>query len=200
VRHNIAEGHSSEIFAGMVSTNSLQKNQTRQHTMNTKQKILTIVALAAFSVIIFFHYYAPWYDAGERWTEYMTASEKKEAVKKGYKVTVIPLPKLDLTPVDPDKPSINGHGTFTEEEIADDSKPSPPAKPHKGFTDEEVELKPVKKTDIFDKLENVTVERRGIGYCLTDMHPLIWDVRMPLFVLAVFYAGLFFVLRTERKP
>ena len=30
-------------------------------------------------------------------------------------------------------------------------------------------------------------------------HKLIWDVRMPLFVLAVFYVGLFFILG-EQKP
>jgi hypothetical protein len=63
--------------------------------MNKKRKILTVVALAVFSVIIFFHYYGPWYDNGNVWHDRMSAAEKATAVNKGYRVTVIPRPKFD---------------------------------------------------------------------------------------------------------
>ncbi len=169
--------------------------------MNKKRKILTVVALALFGVIIFFHYYGPWYDKGNVWHDRMSAAEKATAVNRGYKVTVIPRPKFD-----PDK-----YLAQKEEEkklgfVPDKGDPYQDLidavrgiqKPtSSGGANEPV------KGDIFDRLaattEEVTVERPGIGYCLTDMYPLIKDIRMPLFVLAVFYVGLFSILGNKKR-
>jgi len=47
------------------------------------------------------------------------------------------------------------------------------------------------------ELKRVLLEHPGRGLYLS---PGIKDVRMPLFALAVFYAGLFFILATPKGP
>jgi hypothetical protein len=160
--------------------------------MNKKRKILTVVALALFGVIIFFHYYGPWYDNGNVWHDRMSAAEKATAVNRGYKVTVIPRPKFDPDKFLAQKEEEKNLG-FTPDKGLSDWQHDPVV----GGANEPV------KGDIFDRVaattEEVTVERPGIGYCLTDMYPLIKDVRMPLFVLAVFYVGLFSILASHER-
>jgi hypothetical protein len=91
--------------------------------MNRRQKILTIVALAMFSAIIFFHYCDPMFHQGDwRWT-------RADGVYSG-----------------------DSHGPV-----------------HKGAT-------------VWD-----------------NGRPLIQDVQMPIFALAVFYAGLFFIPATPAR-
>jgi len=149
--------------------------------MNKRQKILTIVALALFGAIIFVHYNSIDYAGAYQEVQYFrdkTAPDKYVSTD----------PNAGL----PDK------GKFD---------PST-AKPVE-FDDLIPQDKPPKKRMPADEFRNkntfnarkggefVTVEYPGSGLYLSGF-PGIKDVRMPLFVLAVFYAGLFFILADPR--
>ena len=112
--------------------------------MNKTQKILTILALAAFSAIILLHYGSI-----------------------GYEV-----PYTYQTREISHKPDVSPHN------------------PAKGKFDPST-AKPLDLEQLPDQF--TTVERRGGGLYLGP--PFFLDIHMPLFVLAVFYVGLFFMLR-----
>ena len=50
----------------------------------------------------------------------------------------------------------------------------------------------------YDPTEAIFYEKLFGGVQHGTAHPAIFDVHMPLFVLAVFYAGLFFLLQNKR--
>jgi len=142
-----------------------------QEHMNKRRKILTVLALAIFGVIIFFHYYSLGYDGGHRSIQYMTAAEKAAGIQHGWKIVAAPTP----APTPP--PKANVFDQF-------DRKPPSAASPRIAWLDDIIE----------PGFEKVVVEHPGVGLFWSDRYPGITDVRMPLFVLAVFYTGLFFIL------
>jgi hypothetical protein len=127
--------------------------------MNKKRKILTVVALALFGAIILFHYGSIDYDGGHKGIEYMTAAEKATAIKKGTKVTPMPLTAED----------------------------------HRDKYHDLLEFLAADPT-----LQRVTVEYPGKGLYLSK-YPGVGDIRMPLFVLGVFYVGLFSILGNKKR-
>jgi hypothetical protein len=132
-----------------------------------------MVALAVFGAIIFFHYYSVDYSPSHKETEYLVDATEK--------------PWLNDPPAYFDK--VNA--SKAKPGIFDDLIP-----PKKRMTD--VEFR--KKNALYpgkEKGEYVIVEYSATGPFLTS-YPGIKDVRMPLFVLAVFYVGLFFILRDAR--
>jgi hypothetical protein len=143
--------------------------------VNKKQKILTIVALAVFGAIIFFHYYGFDYSRYHEETQYLVDATEK--------------PWLN----DPPAYFYKDNASKAKPDMFDDLIP-----PKKRMTN--VEFR--KKNALYpgnEKGEYVIVEYPATGPFLTS-YPGIKDVRMPLFVLAVFYLGLFFILATPRAP
>jgi hypothetical protein len=132
--------------------------------MNKKRKILTVVALAVFGAIIFFHYLSIDYRSAYKKTEYFVDKTGK--------------PWLD-------DPIVGSHkGKLIFDDLIPPDKP-----PKKRMTADAFR----KKNALFpddEKGEFVIVEYPATGPYLTS-YPGIRDVRMPLFVLAVFYIGFF---------
>jgi hypothetical protein len=52
----------------------------------------------------------------------------------------------------------------------------------------------------YDPTEAIFYEKLFGGVQHGTAHPAIFDIHMPIFVLAVFYAGLFFILAGKRPP
>jgi hypothetical protein len=140
--------------------------------VNKKRKILTIVALAVFGIVIFFHYKSIYYRPAHEQTEYFVDKTGK--------------PWLD-------DPPIQGRGGHWLDQLDPSKFPTPT----KRMTADEF-LEKNARYPGFEGGEFVIVEYPARGPSLRS-HPVIKDVRMPLFVLAVFFAGLFFIL-AEQKP
>jgi hypothetical protein len=149
--------------------------------MNKKQKTLTILALIAFGAIIFFHYYSV-------------------AYKLPYKKTYL-IPKKatgDKFGFVPDNPKkATGESAWAPPEAATLITPEKP--PTKKITADEFNKISYKDRRNAPNVLNewVLVEYPATGPYLTS-YPGLEDVRMALFALAVFYAGLFFVLSTRK--
>jgi hypothetical protein len=134
--------------------------------MNKKRKILTILSLAIFGAIIFFHYYSFDYRPAYEQTEYFV----DRTGKPWLDAPVVGGPQVKLDPSTfPDKPT-----------------------PKKRMTADEFRKKNA-RYPAGEKGEFVAVEYPAEGPYLTS-YPGINEIRMPLFVLAVFYVGLFFIL------
>jgi hypothetical protein len=115
--------------------------------MNKKQKILTAVALAAFSAIILLHY-------GSIGYEFPYTYQTSQILHK------------------PD--------------VSDGSSPH-------NLTKDPSTAKPLDPAQFPDQF--TAIEHRGGGLYLGP--PFFPDIHMPLFVLAVFYVALFFMLRDK---
>jgi hypothetical protein len=140
--------------------------------MNKKRKILTMVALAVFGVIIFFHYYSFDYRPAYQQTEYFVDKTAKPSLDDP--IVGRPKGKIDLSQL-PDKPI-----------------------PKKRMTVDEFRKKQSRYHQGEEEGDFVLVEYPAIGPDLRS-YPGIRDVRMPLFALAVFYAGVFAILGDSKR-
>src|SRR5438093_3128289 len=150
--------------------------------MNKKRKILTVVALAVFGAIIFFHYGSIDYKSAYEKVEYFRDKTVKPASWEDFKPAT-PKP-FDFVP---DKPPKKGTS-----DIFDDLPDQPPKK--------RITADEFRKKNLFaaSKGEFVIVEYPATGLYLSS-YLGIKDVRMPLLVLAVFYAGLFCILGNKKN-
>jgi hypothetical protein len=140
--------------------------------MNRKRKILTMMALSVFGAIIFFHYWS---------MDYRPSHEEKE-----YLVDATEKPWLNDPIVGKGNPST------AKPDVFDDLIP-----PKRRMTNAEFR----KKNALYpgnEKGEYVIVAYPAAGPYITD-YPGIKDIRVPLFVLAVFYAGFFFILGPSER-
>lgn len=162
--------------------------------MNKKRKILTVAALAVFSAIIALHYlgipagyqYWPGYQEPHYFRDKTVNPPTSEEMLKRNTHHF-----LDFVFEGPDDEWIEYQGDRTT------YPPKPPTKtPTKRITAKEYKknLKDAKSGGQW-----VLVEYPAKGKLLWK-NPAIIDVRMPLFVLAVFYTGLFFILGESTTP
>ena len=146
--------------------------------MNKKQKVLTIVTLTVFAAIIGLHYvgFEP-----PGWRT-MTAQEFLE-----WKASQ-PAPKAKAATTDPNR------GDIFDQVVA---------QARKGKYDDLIAAAKAKAATKFDPSTAMPApsppEVEHGWYLKTEAGwALIEDVRMPLFVLVVFYTGLFFLLQDKR--
>jgi hypothetical protein len=161
-----------------------------------RTKILTIAALAAFSVIIALHYVAMgwgWTPNRKEWIEWRDLAPR-------YDLTVT-RDGTPLTIIGPD-----GHRYLSNDPRAGlPGAPKPPPAPN-GTTVIDGRIKFPFRTSSEDGtgkswfFAHLTFPvKQGTHWGWSKEEPLIQDIRMPLFILFVFYGGLLFILSDNKQ-
>src|SRR6266480_6005968 len=97
-------GFSDDMPLAPLNLGKGKAKTDREQNMNKKRKILTMVALAVFGAIFYFHYWSLGYDSGSREIQYLTAAEQRAYTQRGWKIEK-PIPEQPSAKSQADDPS-----------------------------------------------------------------------------------------------